>query len=151
MTKEFDPGHPRHPNICDKAGDLSLVSRLQELFRRPKASCCKSKRLQQVLESTLNGLVIIDDSDQLGLTLGIHSLRVVPYPTGINQIFVQINTTLVLVRASSDDSVCRRSARKALTELPRTITVVQGLQTAKILAVPGARASIPIRRIDGVN
>ena len=67
LRLQFQTRHSRHADIRDQTGSLVLFARLQEFFRRRKASCRQANRFQQVLHCTAHRIIIIDNRDQLGL------------------------------------------------------------------------------------
>ena len=84
---KFDPGHSRHTNIRDEARNVVLPSGSQEFFRGPKTSGFKSNRFNQILQCTLDRLVIIDDSNQLEIPPDIHVLSLVRQPQRNQSLF----------------------------------------------------------------
>ena len=61
LRLQFKAGHARHANVGDQTGDLVSGFGIQELFRRTEAERGQPVRFDQILQCTLERLVVVDD------------------------------------------------------------------------------------------
>src|SRR2546426_8487351 len=70
---QLEARHSRHANIGDKTSSLKLLTGLQEIFCRLKCPRGQSGRSQQAFQCYAHSLIIIDNRDNLIVSINGHS------------------------------------------------------------------------------
>jgi hypothetical protein len=61
LRLKFKTGHAGHTNVGDEARSLVPSSAIQELFCGAETQCGEAIRFDEILQRTLNGLVVVND------------------------------------------------------------------------------------------